>query len=211
MDLNSIDFTDKKVQQIVAILLVGILAAGAIYWFQIKENRVKLADAITVRDTKQKELNKVRALKPQLEQLRAAVKKLRLELDELEAIFPDSANTPSLISSITKMARDNDLALINFKPLGTSAQEFYVEHNYELEIDGPYHKLARFFEELAQFELIVNVSNLKLKNSSVMARDIAEYRALGLDEKYDDRVNSVNAKFKISTYSSKSSTTGAGE
>ncbi len=211
MDLNSIDFRDKKVQQITAILLFGIIIAGLIFWFQIKENRVVLEDAISVRDTKQKELNKVRALKPQLDQLRMAVEKLRVELEEYEAIFPSSADTPQLISSITKMARDNQLIVVNFKPLSENVREYYVEHNYQLEIIGAYHKLAEFFEALAEFELLVNVSNLDLKTSSVMNSDIAKYRALELESKYDDRVNSVGAKFKLSTYSSKNSTSAEGQ
>lgn len=199
----NIDFTDKKVQQITVILLLGFLLSGAIYWFQIKENLVTLESAKTLRDSKQQELNKVQALKPQLEQLRSAVEKLRVELEALEAVFPSSADTPSLISSITKMARDNELIVVNFKPLGEVPQEFYVEHSYEIEILGAYHKLAEFFEALAEFDLIVNVSNLDLKASSVMSKDIADYRALNLDAKYDDRVNSVMSKFKLSTYSSK--------
>ena len=211
MDLNSIDFRDKKVQQITVILLLGFILSGVIFWFQVKENRVKLEDAISVRDTKQKELNKVRALKPQLEDLRKAVEKLRVELEELENIFPSSSDTPSLISSFTKMARDQQLIVVNFKPLGENVREYYVEHNYQLEIIGAYHKLAEFFESLAEFELLVNVSNLDLKTSSLMSRDIAEYRALELETAYDDRVNSVVAKFKLSTYSSKNSTSVEGE
>ncbi len=205
MDFKNIDFSDKKVQQIVIILLVGILASGLIFWFMVKDNTVTLNEAIADRDTKQQELNKVRALKPQLEQLRKAVEKLRIELAGYEAIFPSKADTPSLISSITKIARDNELLLVNFRPLGETSQEFYVEHNYELEILGAYHKLAYFFESLAGFDLLVNISELDLKASSVMSRDIADYRDLKLERKYDDRVNSIVAKFKLSTYSSKNS------
>jgi len=203
MDIKNIDFSDKKVQQVIAILLMGILISGAIYGLQIKGNNEKLKAIVAVKNEKQQELNKILQLKPQLEKLRLAVAELRTELSALESVFPDSADTPSLISNITKMARDNELMVLNFKPLGEEVREYYVEHNYEIELLGAYHKLGVFFEALANFELIVNVSNLELKPSSVMAQDIADYRLLNVESEYDDRVNSVVTKFKISTYSSK--------
>ncbi len=206
MDLKNIDFSDKKVQQVIAIILMGLIISGAIYWLQIKENTVKLKSAISVRDEKQQELNKILQLKPQLEKLRIAVANLRTELTALEAVFPDSADTPSLINNITKMARDNELMVINFKPLGEVVQEYYIEHNYEIELLGAYHKLGTFFEALARFDLIVNVGSLSLKPSSVMASDITNYQSLDISEEYNDQVNSVITKFKISTYSSKNPT-----
>ncbi len=210
MDLQSINFSDKKVQHITLILLSGILISGAIYWFLIKDHRVDLENAITLREAKQQELNKILNLKPQLEQLRETVRNMRDTLDALEEVFPDSANTPILMSSITKMIRDNDLSVSSFTILGANAQPYYIEHNYQLEIVGPYHKIARFFERLSQFDLIVNISELDLKVSSMMNQEISEYGALQIDDKYDDRINSVTAKFKISTYSS-IRTDGAGE
>jgi len=206
MDLKNIDFSDKKVQQVIAIVLMGVIIAGAIFWFQIKGNNEKLKSAISVRDEKQQELNKILQLKPQLEKLRIAVSNLRTELTALESVFPDSADTPSLITNITKMARDNQLMVLNFKPLGEETQEYYIQHNYEIELVGAYHKLGTFFEALARFDLIVNVGSLELKPSSVMSKDIADYRLLEVDSEYDDRVNSVVTKFKISTYSSKNPT-----
>jgi len=210
MDLQNINFSDKKVQQITLIILFGILVSGAIYWFMIKDNRVELENAIVLRESKQQELNKILNLKPQLEQLRETVRILRVELAEYEAVFPDSANTPILMSSITKMIRDNDLSISSFTILGANNQPYYIQHNYQLEIVGPYHKIALFFERLAQFELIVNVSELDLKVNGTMNQEISEYGALQIDDKYDDRINSIAAKFKISTYSS-IRTDGVGE
>jgi type IV pilus assembly protein PilO len=207
MDIN-VDFSDKKVQQITVILLIGIVLSGLIYWFQIKDNRVLLESEISKRDAKQLELNKVKQLKPKLEELRVAVNKLRDMLTELETKFPSSANTPSLISSITKMAKDNQLYVINFKPLPRAEKEYYVEHQYQLDVIGSYHKLGKFFQDLADYELIVNVSQVSLKTSGILSKDLAEYRALELgDMKYDDRIKSISAKFKLSTYSSKDEAT----
>lgn len=203
MDLKNIDLNDKKVQQVLAILLLGVIISGALYFLSIKGASEKLKAAVVVRDEKQDELNKILQLKPQLEKLRLAVASLRTELTALEAIFPDSSDTPSLISDITKVARDNELMVVNFKPLGDLPQDYYIEHDYEIELVGAYHKLGVFFEALAKFDLIINIGNLTLKPSSVMATDIADYRMLNLPTEYDDRVNSVVTKFKISTFSSK--------
>jgi len=211
MGMN-VDFTDKKVQQITGIILIGIIVSGLLYWFQIKDNVTTLKSETEKRDTKRTELNRVRNLSSKLELLRDAVSKLRVELDELEGKFPTSANTPSLMSSITKMAYDNKLHVINFKPLPDVTKEYYVEHSYEIQLIGPYHKLGRFFQELADFELIVNVDKVTLKPSSLMSKNIADYRMLDMgDRKYDDRVNSVDTKFKISTYSSVAVNSNDGE
>ena len=206
MDLNNlnIDFADKKVQQIIAIILVGIIASGLIYWFMIKVNTEELNNLKAKRDSKQLELNKVRQLEPQLVDIKKTVSELKVKLSELEEKFPSSVNTPQLISSITKMAHDNKLYVINFKPLPQIEKEYYIEHSYELELVGPYHKIGEFFQDLADYELIINISGLSLKASNVLQKDISDYASIDHQGKrYDDRINSIDAKFKISTYSSK--------
>ncbi len=200
MDLR-LDFNDRKIQQIILILIIGIAGAGALYWYQIKPATEEIVILTAKKKEKEQELGKIKMMKPQLERLRSSVALLQVELDSLETIFPDSANIPELISNLTKVARDEEVATINFKPLGEVKKEYYTENSYEILLIGGYHNLARFFEKVARFDLIINVDNMVLKTSPTLQKDLQEYKLYEMDS-YNDEIKSVSAKFRITTYSS---------
>ena len=116
---NNIDFSDVKTQRTIFIVFIGIIIAGLIGFFQIKpqtENLKALKETSTAR---QKELDRILNLKPQLEKMRIDVANLQRELDSLESIFPVNSDVPGLITDITEVARIQRITIMGFKPSKT--------------------------------------------------------------------------------------------
>jgi Tfp pilus assembly protein PilO len=46
-----------------------------------------------------------------------------------------------------------------------SSKEFYTAVPFEIELDGSYYSMMRFFDDVSKLERIVNVSNLLVANT----------------------------------------------
>lgn len=196
------DFNDIKTKRAAVIIFLGIVAAGLIWYFQIKPQSGNLSELKATTTRKQEELNKILVLRPQLEKMRVDVANLQKEMDSLEAIFPINPDVPGLITSITKVAREQYIAITNFRPTGTVAKEFYVENHYEMSVLGSYHNIGSFFARIANFDLLVNIDRTNVRVGSTLTTDLQNFERYGGDRSADKMIRSVQVSFRITTYSS---------
>jgi len=111
-----------KLQQWVALTLVGALAVLAAGWFLLVSP--KRADAATLRAQAQEQASKNAALETQLVTLKAQAKDLPKQQAKLAAVsakIPDVRAMPALIRALTKAAADADVELVSLTPGPTAA------------------------------------------------------------------------------------------
>jgi type IV pilus assembly protein PilO len=198
----NIDINDTKTQRTIIIILIGIIITGLIWYFQIQKQAVVLKELKSLSAKRNEELNKIYALKPELEKMRVSVTNLKRELDSLEAIFPIDPDVPGLITDITKVARTQKLSIMNFKPAGNLKKEYYIENYYDMSITGSYHSVGNFFAQIANFDLLVNVDKINVKTSSTLINDLQNFDKYKGARGTDEMVRSVLTGFRITTYSS---------
>jgi type IV pilus assembly protein PilO len=188
---------DPKTRNILIIVFLGIL--GVVGWVQliyIEKNKecgalqTKLAE-------KQKELNSILALKPQLHRLEMEIAAAQHKLDSLKSIFPDQKEVPKLIREITGVARVTSIYTTKFTPSADVEKEYYIENGYDIAVSGAYHDLARFFSFLAKMPLIINLSNVSIRTSPRLEE------SKKLSEERGTTISTVNASFRMTTFSSK--------
>jgi type IV pilus assembly protein PilO len=146
---------------------------------------------------KQKELNSILALKPQLARLEQEIALAQHRLDSLKSIFPDQKEVPKLIREITGVARASGIYTTRFNPLPDIEKEYYIENRYDLSVEGGYHDLARFYGFLANMPLIINLSNVVIKTNP----GIEESKKLS--EEHGNTVTTTVTSFRMTTFSSK--------
>jgi type IV pilus assembly protein PilO len=198
----NIDINDKKTQRGIGIIFLGIVAAGLIWYLQIKDMSVELKDLKATTAKKEEELNKILALRPHLENMRITVENLQREMDSLERMFPSTPDVPGLITNLTKVARAQRITVMNFKPVGTLQKEYYKENYYEMTILGSYHSVGSFFAQIANFDLLVNVDRINLRSSGMLATDLQEWEKYKGRKGTDELIRSVQVSFRTTTYSS---------
>jgi type IV pilus assembly protein PilO len=76
--------------------------------------------------------------------------------------LPNEKEIPTLLSSITSLARDNGLEVLQFKPENEAVKNFYAEVPVSLDLKGSYHQMALFCQAVARIARIVNVKDIKL-------------------------------------------------
>lgn len=194
---NKIDFKSQKVQMVLLIVLIGALLSFLWYNYIILEKRTQLGKLLTEYEKKQNELNNIYAMRPQLTKLRENVARMNVQLDSLRSIFPDKKEIPRLIREITNGAIKSVVFTRRFNPLPDVEKEYYIENRYAMTISGGYHEVASFFNYLANFGLIINLTNVSIRTNPDIVNSIKEY------EEHGGSIQSVITTFNMTTFSSR--------
>jgi type IV pilus assembly protein PilO len=67
------------------------------------------------------------------------------------------------------VAAQTSITIRSVKPQNTVTKQLHAEWPIQLELDGSYHNLAMFFDRVAHFTRIVNISALDIKGKDKAA------------------------------------------
>jgi len=150
-------------------ILAGVLliSGGAFYQLglsplleehtKLSETRAKLEQQLA------NEKRIARNLPKYEEQVKALEIKLRLALQEL----PDRKQIDQLLASVSDLARKAGLEVTLFKPDGVVPKDFYEEVPVSMSVDGNYHQIATFFDEVGRMDRIVNIRGIEMAESKL--------------------------------------------
>ena len=93
------------------------------------------------------------------EELRASIGELETRLDRL---LPGTRQTDDLLRRIRALARPAGVALLRFRPQEIIDGDFYRRWPIDVSVDGPYHGLVRFLDQIGGIGRLVVPSDLDL-------------------------------------------------
>lgn len=121
--------------------------------FELEEELERVSSQITQQHRIVKKLPKIKA------EVAALDEKLGDALKEL----PDQREIPDLLSSVSNLALESGLEVSKFTPRGEQRRDFYAEVPVSITVEGTYHQLATFFDEVGQLRRIVNIQDIKVR------------------------------------------------
>jgi type IV pilus assembly protein PilO len=143
-------------------LAIGAVLFGVAYWFKFRPMREEIAGYEAQLATLQNEIAEARTAQQDLEEFRAEVRRLQLELEKLLRILPARRNTPDLLRRLRSLAEAGNFDLKRFTPAQLSDRDFYSEWPIQVQVDGTYHNLALFFDSIGRFSRIINIEDLNI-------------------------------------------------
>jgi type IV pilus assembly protein PilO len=108
---------------------------------------------------------KLARLKNVEKNLRAFKKKYRdteLKFKQALKLLPDKHEIPALLSSISNLGAQSGLEFLLFQPQKEVNRNFYAEIPLKIEVTGPYHNVATFFDKVSRLSRIVNIGDVKM-------------------------------------------------
>jgi len=153
-----------KIKIIILVVLV-VLEVVAFYFLMYAPGIEELSSLNGVLEKKQSEVEQKRVIASGLEKFKAQYARAQEELKAALEKLPDKTEIPSLLTSISTLAKDEGMDIKLFKPKGEVKRDFYAEVNVDVNMTGSYHNTALFFQSVGKLKRIVNVGNIK------MARD----------------------------------------
>jgi Tfp pilus assembly protein PilO len=118
-----------------------------------------------------------------LNEFKAILKARQEEYDELKALLPEQREITMVLQGLQDRARGNGLVLKRFSPKEDVQQDNYSGKRIDVGVTSSFASLRSFFEQLAQYQRIVSITNFELKqltnqgsNHTVEARfDLTAY------------------------------------
>ena len=112
------------------------------------------------------------AIADNLPKFQEEVNILNEQLDQAVSLLPNDADIHSLYRQLAIVAKKTNVELLKFRPAGNKSNGFYSDINMELKIDGTFHDIAMFIDQVGKLNRIVNISNIvfsqpKVKGTSV--------------------------------------------
>ena len=148
--------------QVGTFVTVSALLAGAFYYYWVEPMQAEMAIREQKLATMKTTINKGLATARRLPEFRKQVADLETRLDSLKAVLPEQKDVGDLLRRIQTLATQANLQIKGFKPAPTVTKQMHAEWPITLELDGTYHNLGRFLDEVAKFSRIINVGKLKI-------------------------------------------------
>ena len=120
-----------------------------------EEKGVQLTSQITNEKRLARELPKFQ------DEVKSLEVKLKIALQEL----PDEKEIPELLKSVSDLAKDAGLEVSLFKPAPEVQRDFFAEVPVTMTVEGTYHQIATFFDEVGHMPRIVNIKGIDMGES----------------------------------------------
>ncbi|MBN1833571.1 MAG: type 4a pilus biogenesis protein PilO [Deltaproteobacteria bacterium] len=78
-------------------------------------------------------------------------------------LLPDSKEIPSLLTTLSRLGAEASLDIRHVRLQQDRPKDFYFEIPVSLEVSGPYHNVAVFFDKVGGMERIVNILNVSMR------------------------------------------------
>lgn len=92
---------------------------------------------------------------------------LDVELDKALQELPNQKELDELLAGISDKAKESGLEIKLFQPRGERAMGFYAEVPVNLIVNGTYHEVATFFDEIAHLKRVVNLDRITMINPTL--------------------------------------------
>lgn len=109
------------------------------------------------------EVEKGQAAERRLAEFDKEIQRDTEKLKILRSILPEEKETPEIVRKIQELAATSDLRIKKFTPQPSVGHGFYSDWPINIELDGSYDNLGRFFDRISKFTRIINVENLNIK------------------------------------------------
>jgi len=154
--------------QRIAILVLLLAGVSVLFYFFLYAPAMEQLDQLERRRVSlQKKLDEDRKMAANLKKYQAEYQRMQERLDEALVELPNEKEIPTLLTTISALAKENGLDVLKFKPGGEQPQGFYAAVPVELSLVGNYHQVASFFSDVGNLPRIVNVGNLKMTKPRV--------------------------------------------
>ena len=148
--------------QLLVFLLIGGIVFGIFYFAYYSDNQAKIAGITTQIDALEQEIRGLERKKGKIKDMQKEVEAKKAVLEKLKEILPEKKEISQILKKIQSIITTARLDIQKWTTVGERSREIYVEHPINITVEGNYHNMGMFFDQLSKLKKIFTVSNLKL-------------------------------------------------
>ena len=154
-------FAKQPVTVKLIVLLVLLAIVGAVeyqaFYVPKKQQLDTLRKKTAELDVKLVENQAIAANLPKFQE---EVNILNEQLKQAVALLPNEADIHSIYRQLSITAKKTNTEVLSFHPAGEASRGFYNEISMDLKLEGTYHDLATYLDQIGKLSRIINVSNI---------------------------------------------------
>jgi len=159
MDLKSLPWY----AQFLVFLFVGAIFFGIFYMLHYTDNETVIERLDSQIDTVEREIKRAEKKEAQLPQIREEIKAKEKVLEDLKEVLPEEKEISQIVRKVQSIISSARLRIQKWTTQADRKKEIYVENPISIVVDGNYHNLAIFFDQLSKLKKIFTVNNLSIK------------------------------------------------
>jgi type IV pilus assembly protein PilO len=156
--------TNQRDQLMLVLGVVGILGAGAYWYFMHQPKSLTLTTQIERVEKLDASNQRAKTMlaRGTVEQMRDEAKVLQDNLDLIRTLIPASNEVPALLDQILGAARRVGLEQESFVPGAVVQGEVFDAYRYRLSFNGTYHQIGELLTAIGSLRRIIAPVNLSL-------------------------------------------------
>lgn len=159
-------------------ILVGLvlLVAGSYYWFGYGPSAQRLDQFHSQEMELQRKLSEVRSITANIDEFEVEIANLEIRLQKVLRQLPNQREIEVLLTDISNVGKTAGIEMKSFRRRPEVVHDFYAEVPMDIEIEGEFHSIARFFDMLSGLPRIVNMGSIDMD----IARDTLDATVLSV-------------------------------
>lgn len=157
--------------QLLIFMLIGGIVFGIFYFVYYSDSQTRIAGLSKQIGVLENDIRALEKKKSQVKELQAEVAANKATLEKLKEILPEKKEVSEILKKVQSIVTSARLDIQKWSTMAEQKKEIYVEVPFGISLDGNYHNLGMFFDQLAKLKKIFTVNNLTLKPVSKMTRD----------------------------------------
>ncbi|MFP4167255.1 MAG: type 4a pilus biogenesis protein PilO [Desulfonatronovibrionaceae bacterium] len=180
------------------ILFVSLgLVLGGGWYFLLSPKMDKAAGLEKDIRKLKKDIRENRKIADNLEEREKELKAKRQEFAYAKRLLPQDAQAlERLLASFEKLGNDQGVEFILFKPGGGNKKDFYAQRSVQLQLEGTFYNLMRYFDRLSRLDRLVDLESVRFSPQGekdaekiILSADarLLVYRSLTPEEMEEDK------------------------
>jgi type IV pilus assembly protein PilO len=148
------------VAKLVVLVVIVLAMSFGMYQFRYVPLKGKLRDLRAQKEQLNSKLIENQAVADNLPLFQEEVNVLNEQLKQAVSLLPNEADIHSILRQLSILARKTNVDLQFFRPGAVASRGFYNEIGMDLKIDGTFHDIATYIDQIGKLSRIINISDI---------------------------------------------------
>ena len=157
--------------QMLVFLLVGAVLFGIFYFVIYSPTQDEIASIVVQSEQLQEEIRKAERNQDKLKKLEEEKALNEKILEDLKGILPENEEVSQILRRIQAIASNARLKTSTFTFGAKTNREIYLEWPIAITLEGNYHNLGIFFDQVSRMKKIFNIDRLQLTPLTSLSYD----------------------------------------
>jgi len=157
------NFKERPLSHKIIAWVLSLAVITGVFWLNFyKANWQKLQELTDKAESLDKQVFEHQRKARELPKFIEETARLDKQLERVVLQLPDKKEIQALLSAVSALAVDTGLEVIKVSPQKELFRDFFAEVPMYLEVEGTFHQLATFFDEIGHLARIVNIGEISI-------------------------------------------------